>query len=115
MDSDSLIQRAKEKDPKAFDALYRTYYPMMLGVCINIIREDKATASDLVHDAFVLAFVSIGSLRDSTKFSEWLTTIVRNVALKHVRQRDRLRTLSISSVNEEDAVFADSSLSPEAA
>lgn len=114
MDSDSLIQRAKEKDPKAFDALYRTYYPMMLGVCINIIREDKATASDLVHDAFVLAFVSIGSLRDSTKFSEWLTTIVRNVALKHVRQRDRLRTLSISSVNEEDAVFADSSLSPEA-
>ncbi|MBQ9363147.1 MAG: sigma-70 family RNA polymerase sigma factor [Bacteroidaceae bacterium] len=113
MDSDALIQRAKEKDPKAFDIIYRTYYPKMVGICMNIIREDRATACDLVHDAFILAFVSIRSLRDNTKFYEWLTSIVRNVSLKHIEQRDRIRILPISSVNEEDAVFMDLSSSPE--
>ena len=63
-----LIRRAKEKDSEAFDILYRTYCPKMMGICMNIIKEDKETAMDLVHDAFVMAFVSIGSLKDNTKF-----------------------------------------------
>ena len=114
MDLDVLIRRAKEKDSEAFDILYRTYCPKMMGICMNIIKEDKETAMDLVHDAFVMAFVSIGSLKDNTKFYEWLTSIVRNVSLKHVERRGRIRVQSLSSVNEEDAVFVDSSTSPEA-
>ena len=81
---------------------------------MNIIKEDKATVDDLVHDAFIMAFVSIGSLRDNSKLGEWLTSIVRNVALKHVEQRKRLRTLSLSAVNSEEAAFIDSSASPDA-
>ena len=113
MDSDALIQKAKERNPKALDMIYRTYYPKMVGVCMNIIREDRATANDLVHDAFVLAFASIGNLRDNSKLNEWLTTIVRNVSLQYVRQEERLRTLPITSVNEEDAVFIDTQSSPD--
>ena len=113
MDLYSSVQKAKEREPKAFDVLYTTYYPQMLGVCMNIIREDKATASDLVHDAFILAFVSLDSLRDNTKFGEWLTTIVRNVSLKYVAGRDKVRLLPVSSLREEDAVFTASSPSPD--
>ncbi|MCR5131906.1 MAG: sigma-70 family RNA polymerase sigma factor [Prevotella sp.] len=113
MNLDDLIQRAKEKDPNAFDIIYRTYYPKMVGVCMNIIREDKATVDDLVHDAFIMAFVSIGSLRNNNRFSEWLTTIVRNVSLKHVEQRDKVRIQSISSMSDDDVAFIDSSSSPE--
>ena len=80
---------------------------------MNIIREDRATVDDLVHDAFIMAFVSVGSLRDNAKFSEWLTTIVRNVSLKHIEQRNRIRIQPISSINAEDVVFVDSSSSPE--
>lgn len=107
MDLDALIQRAKEKDSDAFDILYRTYYLKMMGVCMNIIKEDKETAKDLVHDAFVMAFVSIGSLKDNTRFHEWLTSIVRNVSLKHVERRGRTRIQPLSAVNEEDAVFVE--------
>ena len=113
MDLHSSVQRAKEKDPKAFDALYTAYYPQMLGVCMNIIREDKSAASDLVHDAFILAFVSLDSLRDNTKFGEWLTTIVRNVSLKYVAGRDKVRLLPVSSLREENAVLTASSPSPD--
>ena len=114
MELNTLIQRAKEKDPSAFDTIYRTYYPKMMGLCMNITRDDRSTAGDLVHDAFILAFASIGSLRDNTKFSEWLASIVRNVALQYVRQRDRFRVLPISAISEEDAVPADSSSLPDA-
>ncbi len=114
MDLDNLIRRAKEKNQDALDTIYRTYYPQMVGICMSIIREDRAVASDLVHDAFILAFVSIGSLRDNSKFNEWLTSIVRNVSLKHIEQRDRVHILPISSIKEEDAVFVDSASSPDA-
>ena len=80
---------------------------------MNIIKEDKETAKDLVHDAFVMAFVSIGSLKDNTRFYEWLTSIVRNVSLKHVERRGRTRIQPLSTVNEEDAVFVDPASSPD--
>ena len=113
MDLNDTVSKAKEKDAKAFASLYAAYHAQMLGVCMNIIREDKQTASDLVHDAFILAFVSLDSLKDNHKFGEWLTTIVRNVSLKHVSRREREHLLSVSSLREDDAVFTASSPSPE--
>lgn len=113
MDIPDLIQKAKEHDSDAFDIIYKQYHPRMMGVCMNIVKEDRATVEDLVHDAFILAFVSIGQLRDGARLGEWLTTIVRNVALKHVEQRNRLQTMPLSAVNEEDAAFIDTSSSPE--
>lgn len=110
----TVVERAKEKDAKAFDILYRMYHPKMLGICMNIVKEDSAVAEDLVHDAFILAFVSLVNLRDNARFSEWLTTIVRNVALKHVEQRDRMHLLPLSSVSEEETLMADSVSSPDA-
>jgi len=110
MDLDALIQRAKANDQSAFDVIYRTYHPKMVRMCANIIKEDRESAEDLVHDAFVMAFVSLGSLKDNRKFNEWLTSIMRNVALKHIEQRDRVRVLPISDV--EDDVLSGAS-SPE--
>ena len=107
MDLDTIIQRAKEKDSRAFDILYRMYYPKMVGICMNITKEDRATADDLVHDAFIMAFVSIGSLRNNAKFLEWLTSIVRNVALKHIEQRTKISVQSLSSIKEGDASLVD--------
>lgn len=74
MDLDNLVERAKAKDPQAFDTLYKMYFRKMMGVCLKIIKGDEETAKDLVHDAFVLAFISLGDLRNNRKFGEWLTT-----------------------------------------
>lgn len=114
MEQYTVVERAKEKDAKAFDILYRAYHPKMVGICMNIVKEDSAVVDDLVHDAFILAFVSLGNLRDNDKFSEWLTTIVRNVALKHVEQRNRMHLLPISSVSEEETLMVDAVSTPDA-
>lgn len=110
----TVVERAKEKDAKAFDILYRAFRPKMAGICMNIVKEDSTVVDDLVHDAFILAFVSLGNLRDNNRFSEWLTTIVRNVALKHVEQRDRMHLLPISSVSEEETLMVDAVSTPDA-
>ena len=108
MDID-IIERAKKKDPKALAEIYEVYRPRMMGTCMNIVREDKDTASDLVHDAFVLAFVSLDKLRDNERLGEWLTTIVRNVALKYKAQKGRMRVEPLSAID-----GMDSSSTPEA-
>lgn len=113
MELNAIVERAKEKDARAFDILYRAYRPKMVGICMNIIKEDQVVVDDLVHDAFILAFVSIGNLRDNARFGEWLSTIMRNVALKHVEQRDKLRLLPIASVSEGETLQMYSVSSPE--
>ena len=69
----TLVEKAKLGDADAFSTLYQMYYPKMKGICINILREDKAVVDDLVQDAFVLAFVSLKDLKNTHRFSQWLT------------------------------------------
>ena len=107
MQTDTIVERAKAKDPKALNEIYAMYYPKMVGVCMKIAKEDEDTVHDLVHDAFVLAFASLDNLRDNERFGEWLTTIVRNVALKHISQKDKIHFVSLSDVDPNDASLLD--------
>lgn len=107
--ADTIIERAKAKDPKALNEIYATYYPKMAGVCRKIAKEDEETVRDLVHDAFVLAFASLDKLRNNERLGEWLTTIVRNVALKHVAQKDKIHFVPLPDVDSSDAALRDDS------
>lgn len=111
MQIDAIIERAKAKDPKALSEIYTIYYPKMVRVCMNIVKEDEDMAHDLVHDAFVLAYASLNTLKDNEKFGEWLTTIVRNVAIKHIVHKRRLRLDSLSQINPNQDCLIDDSYS----
>lgn len=74
----TLVEKAKQGDADAFSALYQMYYPKMKGICINILGEDKAVVDDLVQNAFILAFVSLKDLKNTHRFSQWLTSITTN-------------------------------------
>lgn len=77
------------------------YYPKMKGICINILREDKAVVDDLVQDAFILAFVSLKDLKNTHRFSQWLTSITTNLALKYLDKGKRYDYISLSEIEEE--------------
>lgn len=109
MQTDTTIKRAKAKDPKALNEIYAKYYPKMVGVCMNIVKEDEDLVRDLVHDAFVLAFSQLSRLRDDERFGEWLTTIVRNVALKHIASKERMHFVPLSQVDSGNDAFTDRS------
>lgn len=97
----TLVEKAKQGDADAFSTLYQMYYPKMKGICINILREDKAVVDDLVQDAFILAFVSLKDLKNTHRFSQWLTSITTNLVLKYQEKGKRYDFISLSDVEEE--------------
>ena len=97
----TLVEKAKQGDADAFSTLYQMYYPKMKGICINILREDKAVVDDLVQDAFMLAFVSLKDLKNTHRFSQWLTSITTNLVLKYQEKGKRYDFISLSDIEDE--------------
>lgn len=97
----TLVEKAKQGDADAFSTLYQVYYPKMKGICINILREDKAVVDDLVQDAFILAFVSLKDLKNTHRFSQWLTSITTNLVLKYQEKGKRYDFISLSDIEDE--------------
>lgn len=102
MDSNiqTLVFKAKQGDNSAFSTLYQIYYPKMKGICINILKEDKDVIDDLVQDAFILALVSLKELKNPNRFSQWLTSITSNLALKYKEKGNTFRYISLSDIDE---------------
>lgn len=97
----TLVEKAKQGDADAFSTLYQMYYPKLKGICINILREDKAVVDDLVQDAFILAFVSLKDLKNTHRFSQWLTSITTNLVLKYQEKGKRYDFISLSDIEDE--------------
>ena len=97
----TLVEKAKLGDADAFSTLYQMYYPKMKGICINILREDKAVVDDLVQDAFILALVSLKDLKNTHRFSQWLTSITTNLVLKYQEKGKRYDFISLSEIEDE--------------
>ena len=96
-----LVEKAKQGDADALSTLYQMYYPKMKGICINILREDKAVVDDLVQDAFILALVSLKDLKNTHRFSQWLTSITTNLVLKYQEKGKRYDFISLSEIEDE--------------
>ncbi|MBN2941065.1 MAG: sigma-70 family RNA polymerase sigma factor [Streptococcus sp.] len=97
----TLVEKAKQGDADAFSTLYQMYNPKMKGICINILREDKAVVDDLVQDAFILALVSLKDLKNTHRFSQWLTSITTNLVLKYQEKGKRYDFISLSEIEDE--------------
>ena len=97
----TLVEKAKQGDADAFSTLYQMCYPKMKGICINIFREDKDVVDDLVQDAFILAFVSLKDLKNTHRFSQWLTSITTNLVLKYQEKGKRYDFISLSEIEDE--------------
>ena len=100
MDIEKLIEQGKQGDEAALGNLYRAYHRRMTEICRRIIG-DRCVAEELAHDAFLLAFAKIGSLRNPQRFESWLTTITTNVALRYKERHHEPKMLSLSMLTEE--------------
>jgi RNA polymerase sigma-70 factor, ECF subfamily len=80
-----LADRIRRGDRDALGTLYDRYASLAMGVALRVVP-DRATAEDLVHDAFVTVWQKIGRF-DTTRGSlrSWLITIVRNRAIDRLR------------------------------
>ena len=88
-------------DKEALGELYSAYAPKLQSVCRSYVK-DQSVAEDILHDAFIIIFTSIGELKENRKLEGWMVTIVKNLSLKHLRHMQKHNT-SLSNLNREVA------------
>ena len=62
MDKVSLVKQCQSGDREAFGILYQTYFAPMREVVAYYIHNDDIE-QDVLHDGFLIAYTSIGSLK----------------------------------------------------
>lgn len=101
-----IAQRCRRGDRPAQQLLYETYADYLFGVCLRYVV-DRTVAEDLLHEGFIKAFTQIGTFRYSGigSLRSWLSSIMRNVAISHLRKRQLLN--EVLSLDEYDIDIAD--------
>ncbi|HEY3393443.1 MAG TPA: sigma-70 family RNA polymerase sigma factor [Lacipirellulaceae bacterium] len=89
MQSDAeLIGQIECGNAEAFAVLVRRYERLVRAAVLRATH-DRHIADDVVQEAFLAAFQSLGVLRDPAKFGPWLLSIARNQAVRTACQRRR--------------------------
>lgn len=84
MDKVSLVKQCQSGDREAFGILYQTYFAPMREVVAYYIHNDDIE-QDVLHDGFLIAYTSIGSLKNGAKIEAWLTSIMKNLSLQYLK------------------------------
>ena len=105
MKIDVNIDACKQGERKALGNLYKAYSDRLKRICLHYV-EDESTAEDILHDAFIIIFTSINSLKDNSRLEGWMITIVRNLSLRFLQSTEKsnilLSSLGKDVLSEED-------------
>lgn len=84
-----LIGSARQGDHASYREIVDRYKDAGYKVALGILRH-PSDAEDALQEAFFKAYVYLDSYDSRYRFYTWFSTIVRNVALSHLRARDWL-------------------------
>ncbi len=104
-DEQQLIQQAQQGSREAFRRLVESHMKKAYDVAYGFVNDHHA-AEDIVQEAFVRIFQSLGSFRGEAAFGTWLYRIVTNQALNRVKQMQRERQRSVTKDEGEESMVA---------
>jgi RNA polymerase sigma-70 factor (ECF subfamily) len=94
-----MIQRARQGDRGAYDALVRDNQEIALRVAY-VLCGSAAEAEDAVQEGFVKAWRALGRFRAGSPFRPWLLAIVANEARNRRRSAGRRARLALRATAE---------------
>jgi RNA polymerase sigma-70 factor (ECF subfamily) len=83
-----LMLRVRGDEPGAFEELVELYQHRLVAVLHHLVGSAEE-AEDLAQEVFLRVHRSRHKYRPRAKFSTWLFTIANNLALNHLRARQR--------------------------
>jgi RNA polymerase sigma-70 factor (ECF subfamily) len=92
----SLIDRARNGDPEAFETIVRARMDAVYRLTSAILG-DEADARDAAQETFVAAWRQLPRLRELDKFEAWLRRVAVNASRMTLRARGRRRIREIPS------------------
>jgi RNA polymerase sigma-70 factor (ECF subfamily) len=96
-----LIEASRRGDATAYGALVRRYENRICSSLMQICRS-RADAQDAAQEAFLRAYLKLGSYTGASAFYTWLYRIAVNVAIsEHRRRKTRVQTELSRSVRDE--------------
>lgn len=81
-----LIERAREGDQEAFEALVEQHAPAVYAMALRFTASPEE-AEEVLQDTFLTAFSKLDTFRGDSALSTWLTRIAINKALMRRRRR----------------------------
>ena len=103
----SLIEKAKNKDPDAFDRLMRTQLQKMYRIAISMLQNED-DAADAIQETVLRCWQKMGQLRNDDYFETWLTRILINQCNNILKNRKKILYVEdIPETAHEDHYFTD--------
>lgn len=96
-----LVERAREGDGGAFRTIMQRHNRRLYRVARSIVRSDS-DAEDIVQEAYLHAFASLGTFRAESSLATWLTRITLNEALGRLRRQRPTVDLATLDLDEAD-------------
>lgn len=100
-----IVRRVVKGDADAFAGLIRRHGALVQRTVARHVPRDRA--EDLVQEAFIRAYQSLGNFELGTKFPEWLTTIAVRTCYDYWRSHYRSREQPESALTEDHRDWAD--------
>jgi RNA polymerase sigma-70 factor, ECF subfamily len=93
-----LVERARQGDARAFEALMRRYNRRLFRIARGVLKDD-ASAEDAVQEAYLAAFTHLDRYEPTGKFSAWLSRIALNEALM-IRRKTKPNVVSLDQLHD---------------
>lgn len=94
-----LVCLAKTGDLDAFEELTSRYEQRVYGLAMRMLRQEQ-DAEDVTQQTFLSVLENLENFRGEASFSTWVLRIASHAALKIIRKRKGLNTVSLEEATE---------------
>ena len=101
-----LVRRAKSGELEAFEALATQYERQVYSHAMRILRHEQ-DAEDVTQQTFLSVLEHLADFREEASFATWLMKIATFSALKIIRKRKGLETVSLEEQTEPQEPYGD--------
>jgi RNA polymerase sigma-70 factor (ECF subfamily) len=95
-----LVRRGKAGDFSALEALTSRYEEKVFGLAWRMLQQ-RQDAEDVTQQTFLSVVQHLGDFRGEASFSTWVLRIATHAALKVIRKRRGLDTVSLEAFTED--------------
>jgi RNA polymerase sigma-70 factor (ECF subfamily) len=99
-DDQTLVRAAQKGDMAAFEELVARHRDKIYARAYSMVRNEEE-AVDLSQEAWVKGWQRLVQFQGDASFGTWMTRIVINLCLDHLRKQKRQRSDSIDAMDEE--------------
>src|ERR1035437_6756712 len=98
------LRRAQAGELAAFEALTSRHEQRVYALAMRMLRQEQ-DAEDVTQQTFLSALEHLAGFRGEASFSTWLLRIASHAALKIIRKRKGLNTVSLEEATEPSENF----------